>query len=766
MFQEPGFPFRFAAGYPGLFMSRIIPLALVVALSLQAACGGGGGAVESARFYYSKGNLERAESSLEGRESADARALRTLILKRRGTRSSLTERLEGFGRIDPRQALENLESLVFDGDDPVAREWVELARSETYDRLAERGGSAHRPIHPTGYHSDELADNEIEGEPSVVVRHERFEAPAPERALAGGPSVERPSRELGSKALTEPRAGARAQAASGPEEPAGGAREAAAGLETDSPSGAGEPETSTDLLAAAERWIDAGFAARPGAERNAYIARARGLERRYRLREEIAAGRARDPERFAERCAIRAASPEGLSLAGGFITWEALSLEVLEEAARLSELSQEAELGLLDERLLRGSAAQCSAALAQLPRLVKREILREEEAWDIIARQRAEEVPDGGYVFDSGRWLERPEFERTLLLARIDELESELAGAVATKRDEAFEALDDLEESASPALHRALTVRWERALRGIKRGKTLRNLEQLAELRRALDLQREAALELIFDTVEYFYPYRAPAVPWEKAKLYPEVQARVDDRVARVRDAWEAGRAVSVSRAFREGTEELAWVLERSEEVEVAFEWPTEIPEWLFAVETRLDPLTLHDFAWTVEERDRLARDRAVRDLNGRNWAVDSRADEQQPSNGERVQVEITNAYRVMFGRRALAWNAAIQAAAVMHSDYMANSGDFGHTEPDPERRTPGDRMRLCGYTSGVGENCHAGSGDPGGAHSGWIRSSGHHRNILSPGHREMASAQRGRYWTQNFGVSRAFETDLHTWQD
>jgi uncharacterized protein YkwD len=91
----------------------------------------------------------------------------------------------------------------------------------------------------------------------------------------------------------------------------------------------------------------------------------------------------------------------------------------------------------------------------------------------------------------------------------------------------------------------------------------------------------------------------------------------------------------------------------------------------------------------------------------------------------------------------------------------MADTGDFGHTETDPARRTVNDRLRLVDYGSGGSENCHMGGGDPKGAHDGWVHSSGHHRNLLVPGHTEMASGLAGFYWTQNFGADDAFLEEL-----
>jgi uncharacterized protein YkwD len=132
------------------------------------------------------------------------------------------------------------------------------------------------------------------------------------------------------------------------------------------------------------------------------------------------------------------------------------------------------------------------------------------------------------------------------------------------------------------------------------------------------------------------------------------------------------------------------------------------------------------------------------------------------PSVAEQEQVRITNRYRRLMGRRAVAWNPRIQVAAQGHSEYMANTGDFGHFEQgDPTRRSPFDRMKLAGYPRGVSENCAMVGGDPQAAHDGWLHSSGHHRNILMAAHREMASANASNYWTQNFGADTSFQKEL-----
>ena len=61
--------------------------------------------------------------------------------------------------------------------------------------------------------------------------------------------------------------------------------------------------------------------------------------------------------------------------------------------------------------------------------------------------------------------------------------------------------------------------------------------------------------------------------------------------------------------------------------------------------------------------------------------------------------------------------------------------------------------MKLAGYQiAGGSENIYQGSGSPEAAHQGWIHSSGHHRNILTPAWVEMGSGSSGNLWTQNFG--------------
>jgi uncharacterized protein YkwD len=175
---------------------------------------------------------------------------------------------------------------------------------------------------------------------------------------------------------------------------------------------------------------------------------------------------------------------------------------------------------------------------------------------------------------------------------------------------------------------------------------------------------------------------------------------------------------------------------------------------WAFGVEPEgSEPISVREFSVNLEEARVLLRDRLLLTWN------QAAAEKAGASSQERRQVQITNEYRRMLGRAVLAWNAKLQAATRKHSEEMSKLGYFSHFSPVPERRTPGQRMSLEGYGRGHGENI-ATNGGADGAHVAWCHSSGHHRNLLSAGHTEMATGNLGMYWTQNFGGLREYVQD------
>ena len=456
-------------------------------------------------------------------------------------------------------------------------------------------------------------------------------------------------------------------------------------------------------------------------------------------------------------------SEEGLTVKGEELQWKELEPKLLEALANRTELSVRGQLGLAWERLLRGDEDD---GWQLLRKLNNRGAVPGADLWGLIARYLEETPPELGYLYWEGRFV-RPEQVASLQRkAELAALAEAFVEAGPDEREGLFGEL--LAADQTEALRAGLEARWDRTGKAIARSSNLKKLAPLAEQRTALDQAREEALALIFDTEEYFYPYRVPDVPQEKARLYPAVQRRVSELVGAVRDVWDGGATVSLSERFRDEVDELSWNRARQREIGLDLELPEEVPTYLLGLprgedRAMLRSVSLREFAWTLEEAEELARSRAVRAYNERRWGEElEHEDQRQATASDRRQVQITNDYRLMLGRRALAWNPRIQQAAYDHSQYMADTGNFGHFENDrPETRTPFDRMSRRGYSWGVSENVAVTGGDAGAAHAAWCRSSGHHRNILMDGHREMASSGVGRYWTQNFGVGTGFTGEL-----
>jgi uncharacterized protein YkwD len=343
-------------------------------------------------------------------------------------------------------------------------------------------------------------------------------------------------------------------------------------------------------------------------------------------------------------------------------------------------------------------------------------------------------------------------------------------------RDAAFEALIALAESevgAEAALVEAFQARWANSWARVTKGGFVRKLEKLANKRKDLDEARKAALDLIFDEKRFFYPYRQPEVSAKRAAEYPGVKREVLTFVKDVHKVWNSTPKVRVPKNTRADLVELLWLTKHAKQAEAKLEMPVGSPAWLQFIPVNVDTLTFENFPLTEVESLRMIRDSKVLAYNERLWEAQKPSKkrgrdkptpgetERMASEAEREQVRITNRYRITMGHRAVTWDADLQAATRMHSDYMAKTGEFSHYEKDPDRKTPFDRMRLVGYTRGASENCSNGAGDPQGAHDGWLGSSGHHRNLLNPNHFQMASAGKGPYWTQNFGVDSRAEKDL-----
>jgi uncharacterized protein YkwD len=324
----------------------------------------------------------------------------------------------------------------------------------------------------------------------------------------------------------------------------------------------------------------------------------------------------------------------------------------------------------------------------------------------VAARVRKEPPPEGGYVVAGNELITRREQLRRAEEAAIARFRAQLDAALAELRGD----------------------------------RSLGKLGRLREKKEALDAARAHALELIFDEKRYFYPYRNVGRDAE----YQEVQREVTRRVDAVRALWDDPQTVTV----RPGPEAVR-ALERFDEA------ARELSARLVDVEEEAaEAAWLRGFfgrTFDVRSLYRTPEEKALLE-----YSAEVMADNEKVTGDitplEREQVRVTNEYRMMLGRWPLRLVEPLVLSSRGHCRDMEKNGYFGHFSPTPGRRTPFDRMKLQGYEYGASENCIMGQTSPLGAHEGWCRSSGHHRNLLMPAWTEMGTGAHGIYMTQNFG--------------
>jgi uncharacterized protein YkwD len=118
----------------------------------------------------------------------------------------------------------------------------------------------------------------------------------------------------------------------------------------------------------------------------------------------------------------------------------------------------------------------------------------------------------------------------------------------------------------------------------------------------------------------------------------------------------------------------------------------------------------------------------------------------------------LTNRERIARGMAALNEESHLTNAAQVHSADMAENNYFDHT--DRSGGQPWDRTKTAGYASGwVGENIAAGYPTPYAVVLGWMKSSGHCKNILNSPYVDIgigvakdSSSSYGVYWTMVLG--------------
>lgn len=95
------------------------------------------------------------------------------------------------------------------------------------------------------------------------------------------------------------------------------------------------------------------------------------------------------------------------------------------------------------------------------------------------------------------------------------------------------------------------------------------------------------------------------------------------------------------------------------------------------------------------------------------------------------IHLAAVNAERRRAGRAPLSLSSELSRVAQAHACDMAQRGYFSHTSPDG--RSMADRTNRAGLPRlcAMGENIARGQRDVPSVMAGWMRSSGHRRNIL-----------------------------------
>ena len=363
-------------------------------------------------------------------------------------------------------------------------------------------------------------------------------------------------------------------------------------------------------------------------------------------------------------------------------------------------------------------------------------------------------VPDGGYFALDGELLDRGEFGRRSEAKRLASIREEAGRLVElVAKDPAFKLL-----------------------------------EKLRARRDELDRRRAFALLAIFNETHWPYPHDDRAT----ARAYDLVTEEVMRRWRAVQEVWNETLKVVAPKGG---------ALEKAVARHAAI--VTELQEKgldTSALRSAMNPyglyvgagaLTVRSYFRTADERDLFAYNRWVTEVyNPSRLAV--------ATDAEREQVRITNDYRTMMGwafrvqpgpdpyasiepktletilgkatetarvpLRAVRLDDRLVASARAHSRDMATRGFFAHqAPPNPATGEPStspfDRMQKAGYMGGGMSENIAGAGGPMDAHLMWLRSSGHHRNIVSDW-ADLGVGFAGP-WTQNFGIGGGAPTEV-----
>ncbi|MBI3845633.1 MAG: FHA domain-containing protein [Planctomycetes bacterium] len=450
---------------------------------------------------------------------------------------------------------------------------------------------------------------------------------------------------------------------------------------------------------------------------------------------------------------VRGADARGVVLASGaHVGWRDIKPRAFVDLARHAKLAAIDTLGLAAfcfENELEDEAHLTLERLAESQPSTKREIDL------LLSRRLFLEVPEGGFVVFDHHFMPPSRRDQRVREAEMNALAQKLASTKGDERRQLVTKLRGYGEPGEARLEKALIDRKSELSAKIAEQALTKRIEAVEKEKEKLEKLRESALTLIFDEIKYPYPYKAPEAPPEVTRQFFETQKEVDKRVQAVRDAWKAGEShpVQLQPAWVALVADWREVSGLLQELRKDFD-PPSVPRCIAFLDLTGKDVSVRTCFESAKEADDNALTAAILKWNGN---VAARHDKEEVE-----QVRVTNDYRILMGRHAVAISDKLMASAHKHSAEMSRLGYFSHVSPTAGCETVDLRVRAEGYEgSDVSENIAEGGLSPESAHEAWLHSSGHHRNILREQWSEMGSGKSGRCWTQNFGFSAAFVKQL-----
>ncbi|MEE8105278.1 MAG: FHA domain-containing protein [Planctomycetota bacterium] len=349
-----------------------------------------------------------------------------------------------------------------------------------------------------------------------------------------------------------------------------------------------------------------------------------------------------------------------------------------------------------------------------------------------FARYRGIDQPEGGFVLFGNAVVTPQEKADALLADQIEGLVRDSRSSDPKKRTAAWASLEQLGDPGVKALVASLREYRKGLADLLRRHRGLSRERAVAMFARELPPRRKHALKFILDPQAYPYPNKTAAA-----------QKEAEDRVNKVREIWETPTKILLekSEGARTALEDLT-VIDSQLELHSPEDGQIHL-DVLAEIESRLD---MKHLAIDNRNKGRIEYNDAVVKYN-------KELKDTSVSAEERDNVRAVNDYRWMMGLECVKIDERLVRAARKHSIEMAQLEYFAHDSPTGKLKNPGLRARREGYGGGVGENIARGPATGEAAFWGWFRSSGHHRNMVRSGWRDLGcGAFANHWWTQKFG--------------